>query len=220
MALLSSDSLDATSAGYVSTGHLPSPETVAALVKAAHERFRHNTDGTVSNVYPALARVPPDLFGLCLVGTNGAMHAAGDWDVSFTIMSVSKPFVFALVCDALGPDAVRQRIGVNATGLPFNALAAIERSIDGRTNPMVNPGAIAATSLVPGSTPDEKWAFLFEGLSRFAGRRLTMNEGVLDCALASNARNQAIGQLLRSYGLSPAIRPRRLRSTQGNARST
>jgi glutaminase len=200
-AQVSSDSSDTTSASYVSTGRLPSFETVAAVVKAAHERFRHNTNGTVSNVYPALTRVPANLFGLCVAGTNGVMHAAGDWDVSFTIMSVSKPFVFALVCDTLGPDVVRQRIGVNATGAPFNGLAAIERSVDGRTNPMVNSGAIAATGLVPGSTLKEKWTFLHEGLSRFAGRPLAMNEEVLACALSSNARNQAIGQLLRSYGV-------------------
>jgi glutaminase len=200
-AQVSSDSSDTTSASYVSTGHLPSHATVAALVEAAYDRFRDNSQGTVSDVYPALARVPADHFGLCVVGTNGAVHVAGDWDVLFTIMSVSKPFVFALVCDALGPDAVRERVGVNATGLPFNALAAIERSVHGRTNPMVNPGAIAATSLVPGSTLGEKWTYLHEGLSRFAGRPLAINEEALACALSSNARNQAIGQLLRSYGV-------------------
>ncbi len=191
----------ATSSGFVSTGRLPSAEKVATLVRTAYDRFKANADGAVSEVYPSLARVPADLFGLGVVGTNGAVHVAGDWDILFTIMSVSKPFVFALVCDAFGPEGVRERTGVNATGLPFNALAAIERSADGRTNPMVNPGAIVATSLVPGSTLDEKWAFLIDGLSRFAGHGLATDEEVLACALSSNARNQAIGQLLRSCGL-------------------
>jgi len=67
-------------------------------------------------------------------------------------MSVAKPFVFALVCDAIGPDAATERIGANAAGLPFDSLEAVERSADGRTNPMMNPGAIAATSLVPGDS--------------------------------------------------------------------
>ena len=67
-------------------------------------------------------------------------------------MSVSKPFVFALLCEALGPVETRRRLGVNATGLPFNSLGAIELAADGRTNPMVNSGAIATTSLVPGAT--------------------------------------------------------------------
>ena len=186
--------------GFVSTGHLPAAETVAALVGEAHARFRSNTDGAVSTVYPTLARAPADGFGLSVVGTNGAAHVAGDWDVPFTIMSVSKPFVFALVCDILGPDAARKAIGVNATGLPFNALAAIERDTEGRTNPMVNPGAIATTSLVPGATLDQRWAFLHEGLSRFAGRPLALDEEVLACALESNARNRAIVQRLQSLG--------------------
>ncbi len=192
--------LDRTSRGFVSTGRLPAPETVAALVDEAYARFRANTDGAVSRVYPTLARAPADLFGLSVVGTNGAVHAAGDWNHPFTIMSVSKPFVFALVCDVMGPDAARKAIGVNATGLPFNALAAMERDPDGRTNPMVNPGALAATSLVPGATLDERWAFLGDGLSRFAGRELALDEEVLACALASNARNRAIAQLLQSFG--------------------
>lgn len=172
---------------------------MAALVDEAYARFRANTDGAVSEVYPTLARAPADGFGLSVVGTNGAVHAAGDWDVPFTIMSVSKPFVFALVCDGLGADVARQKIGVNATGLPFNALAAIERDPEGRTNPMVNPGAIATTSLVPGDRLEERWAFLCHGLSRFAGRPLALDEEVLACALASNARNRAIVQLLQSY---------------------
>jgi glutaminase len=92
-------------------------------------------------------------------------------------MSVAKPFVFALVCAAIGPEDVRSRIGVDATGLPFNALEAIDQGEGGRTNPMVNPGAIATTSLVPGSCADERWAFVRNGLSRFAGRELALHEG-------------------------------------------
>jgi glutaminase len=186
---------------YVSTGRLPSPEVIRTLVSEAHARFKANREGLNSDVYPALAQAPPDLFGLCVVGVNGAAYASGDSDHPFSIMSVSKPFVFALVCQALGPDAARRRVGVNATGLPFNSLAAIERSGDGRTNPMVNPGAIAATSLAPGSTLDERWRFLLDGLSRFAGRALTINDAVFASAIGGNPRNQAIGQLLRNYGL-------------------
>ena len=129
----------------------------------AHERFGDNRDGSNSDVYPALADADPDLFGLCVVGVNGAAYASGESDHLFSIMSVSKPFVFALVCEVLGAEAARRRVGVNATGLPFNSLEAIERSGDGRTNPMVNPGAIAATSLAPGSTVDEQWRFIARG---------------------------------------------------------
>jgi glutaminase len=186
--------------GYVSTGHLPSPEQVEALVKEAYEAFRDGSEGENSQVYPALARVPSHLFGICVVGIGGDVYSAGDEDYEFAIMSVSKPFIFALVCELLGADEARNRIGANATGMAFNSLAAIERSPDGRSNPMVNAGAIATTSLAPGRTFDEKWRFLHDGLSRFAGRTLTLSDEVYASACETNYRNQAIARLLQSYG--------------------
>jgi glutaminase len=188
---------------YVSTGRLPPPALVKSLVSECYERFKANKDGKNSDVYPALADVPQDLFGLCVAGVNGSAYVSGDWDYPFSIMSVSKPFVFALVCQVLGGHVARRRLGANATGLPFNSLAAVERSEDGRTNPMVNSGAIATTSLAPGSTHDEKWTFIRDGLSRFAGRALSLNDDVFASATESNSRNRAIGQLLRSYGRLP-----------------
>ncbi len=192
---------------YISTGHLPVPEMVQKLVAEAHERFKSNTEGENSTVYPALARVPSDLFGICVAGTNGSLYEVGDDGHEFSIMSVSKPFVFALVCQTMGAQAARERLGVNATGLAFNSLAAVERGDDGRTNPMVNAGAIATTSLVPGATHEARWRFIHEGLSRFAGRTLPLNDEVYASASETNFRNQGIARLLQSYGriyLDPA----------------
>jgi glutaminase len=188
-----------TTAPLVSTGRLPAPERVQALVDEAHERYRDFDSGANATVYPALARVPRDLFGVCVVATDGTVCAAGDWDREFTIMSVSKPFAFALVSEILGAEEMRRRLGVNATGLRFDSVSAIELG-GGRTNPMVNAGAIVATRLVPGATAEAKWAFLHEGLSRFAGRALALDEEVYACASATNARNQGIARLLQSYG--------------------
>jgi glutaminase len=185
---------------YVSTGHLPPPDRVTTLVVEAHNRFQSNAEGENSTVYPALARVPSNLFGVCVTGTSGNVYAVGDAEYEFTIMSVSKPFVFALVCQELGVEEVRQKIGVNATGLAFNSLAGIERNPDGRTNPMVNSGAIATTSLVPGATSKAKWKFIHEGLSRFAGRTLSVNDEVYVSASETNYRNRSIARLLQSYG--------------------
>lgn len=185
---------------HVSTGRLPIPAEVRALLHTAHERFSPIEEGENASVYPALAAVPRDLFGICVAAIDGAIYAAGDADVPFTIMSVSKPFVFALVCHALGGEEVRARIGVNATGLPFNSVMAIELHPEGLTNPMVNSGALATTSLAPGDSTAEKWRFLHDGLSRFAGRELALNEEVYASAAATNDRNRAIARLLESYG--------------------
>jgi glutaminase len=183
---------------YVSTGHLPNSEMVQSLVDDAHRRLKLNADGENSQVYPALARVPSELFGICVVATNGQVYGAGDIDYEFSIMSVSKPFVFALICETIGPEEARTKLGANATGLPFNSLAAIENG-SGRTNPMVNAGAIATTSLAPGASAEAQWEFIHDGLSRFAGRKLPLNEEVYASASQTNFRNRSIARLLESY---------------------
>jgi glutaminase len=184
---------------YVSTGRLPPAGEVVRLVNEAHERHKSNCDGRNSQVYPALAEVPRELFGVCVVRTNGEIYAVGDAKHEFSIMSVSKPFVFALVCQAIGAEQARQKLGANATGLPFNSLAAVERSSDGRTNPMVNAGAIATTSLIPGASADTKWQLIYSGLSEFAGRPLSLNDRVYASATETNFRNRSIAGLLQSF---------------------
>lgn len=184
----------------ISTGKLPGPEVIQRLVEEAHTSFRDDADGTVSQVYPALARVQPGLFGIAVAGVGGKIFAVGDADHEFSIMSVSKPFIFALVCQALGWEEARAKLGANATGYPFNSVAGIERAPGGLTNPMVNAGAIATTSLVPGESDAARWRFIHEGLSRFAGRELPMNGEILNSARETNFRNRSIASFLQSVG--------------------
>jgi glutaminase len=116
-----------------------------------------------------------------VVGTSGSVYAAGDTDHEFSIMSVSKPFIFALVCQSIGAEQAREKLGANSTGLPFNSLSAI-----------------ATTSLVPGATADAKWQSIHAGLSAFAGRKLPLNEEVYASASETNFRNRSIARLLQS----------------------
>jgi glutaminase len=185
---------------YVSTGELPPERDVAALVRDAYDRFRDHDEGAVSAVYPALERADPDAFGLCLVTADGRRYAAGRSEDEFTMLSVAKPFVLALAAEHLGADTVRERVGVNATGLPFDSAAAVERSPDGRTNPMVNAGAIVTTSLLPGDG-EQKWESLLAGLSAFAGRELVLDEEVYASASESNHTNRALTWMLHGRGL-------------------
>src|SRR5271167_2305698 len=180
---------EVTGPAYVSTGHLPPAERVDTLLAEAYERFKTIDEGKVADYIPALARTPRNLFGLCVVETNGAVHTAGDTEYRFSIQSISKPFVFALVCQAIGAEPARERIGVNSTGLPFDSVMAIELNTDRTMNPMVNAGAIATSSLAPGATADAKWQFIQDGLSRFAGRELTLNVDVYESEAATNQRN-------------------------------
>ncbi len=185
---------------FVSSGRLPGRDTVQATVDEAYELFRGERSGALSNVYPALFSANPDHFGLAVVSTGGELATSGDARVPFTLMSLAKPFVFALVCDAVGIEAIRRLVGFNATGMAFNSATAVERDPHGRTNPMVNPGAIATASLVPGPNVESRWQRVQDVLSRCAGRPLVLDEGTLDSARATNHRNRALANMLTALG--------------------
>jgi glutaminase len=190
---------EATSPPPVSTGDLPDPGQVLESLHEAHERYRSEQSGSVADYIPVLAEAAPERFGISVVGVRGASFDVGDAETAFSIQSVSKPFVFALVCEAIGYQPARERLGVNSTGFPFNSLMAVELNEARTMNPLVNAGAIATTSLVPGDTADQKWARILDGLSRFAGRELTVDSEVYASESASNLRNQGIAHLLQSY---------------------
>ncbi|HYY17832.1 MAG TPA: glutaminase A [Streptosporangiaceae bacterium] len=184
----------------VSTGVLPPESEVRALVNEAYERFLPVGEGTVADYIPALATASPTAFGVCVAGVGGRLFSAGDADQEFAIQSISKVFVFALVCQMLGHEEARRKLGVNSTGLPFNSVMAIELNADRTMNPLVNAGAIATTSLIPGTTAEEKFESIVAGLSRFAGRRLVLDDDVYASETATNNRNQGIAHLLDGYG--------------------
>jgi glutaminase len=208
-----------TSPHCISTGQLPDPALVRYLVSDAHARFRLIDDGENADYIPALAAVPRDLFGICAAGTRGEVFEVGDSDHPFSIQSVSKPFMFALICQAIGEEAARERLGVNSTGLPFNSVIAVERSADGLTNPMVNAGAIATTSLAPGTTAEAKWQFILDGFSRFAGRPLDLDEEVYRSEAATNQSNLDVAACSRVISGSTSTPSRPPISTRGNAPS-
>ena len=184
----------------VSTGDLPAPAIVEKMMEKTHSMYADLEEGNVASYIPKLAEADPRWFGLTLASTNGSTFSAGDSRQEFSIQSIAKAFVYALVCDSVGHDEVRELIGVNNTGLPFNSVMAIELNAGHTMNPMVNAGALATTSLVPGESWDRKWEFIQTGLSAFAGRDLVLDDDVYQSEMETNLRNLSIARLLQSYG--------------------
>lgn len=170
------------------------PADVQTSLEDAHSKFASDDGGTVSRLYPPLAQADPNVFGVSFVDVEGVRSSVGDSSEPFVLMSVAKPFTYALACDSVGVDAAGRAIGVNATGRSFNSLEAVER-LRGTGNPMVNAGAIATVSLL-GSDP---WPLIIDGLSGFADRQLDCDETVLEAVSATNHHNRAIVHLLETY---------------------
>lgn len=182
------------------TGDLPPGAQIDQQLLDAYRHAERHHEGTVADYIPILARAPREAFGLCIADVHGGIHEAGDSRVRFSIQSISKAFVYALLVEEIGHERVLDVVGVNNTGLAFNSVMAIELNDGHPRNPMVNAGAIATTALMPGATADEKWQAILTGLSRFAGRRLDVDEEVYRSEAETNQRNRAIAQLLESYG--------------------
>lgn len=172
------------------------------LVNEAHARYAGLTEGKNADYIPILTTVPSDLFAVVIVdGSDGKVYAAGDSDYKFSIQSVSKPFTAALVMAQQGPQAIREKIGVEPTGLPFNSRMAIELYPEQRSvNPLVNAGAIAAVSLVQATSEQDRWNKIIDNFNGYAGTELTVLEEVYDSEYETAFGNRAIANLLFNYG--------------------
>jgi glutaminase len=180
--------------------HSAPPGPIATAVDAAWERYRTLDEGKNADYIPALAKVDPKLFGIAVVTVDGKTVQKGDVAARFSIQSISKVFTLASVLETAGAKAVLDKLGVDATGQIFNSIVAIEQMKGREMNPFVNPGAIAATSLVEGKTAEEKWARILAIHEAFAGRKLDVDEEVYRSEAATNERNQAIAKLMHAYG--------------------
>lgn len=178
----------------------PSSAEVTSAIEGAYDRALKHHEGTVADYIPALAEADPDALELAVVDVEGNVYTKGAKRTQFTLQSISKAFVYALLCDRVGHERALELIGVNNTGLPFNSVIAIELNDGHPMNPMVNAGALATVALVPGQTSEEKWKFISDGLNAFAGRNLEVDQEVFSSEMATNQRNMAIATLLQSYG--------------------
>jgi glutaminase len=178
---------------------IPPPESpIARYLQRLHERFRALDDGAVATYIPELAKADPDWFGISVATADGHVYEVGDTRQPFTIQSISKPFVYGLALEDRGKAAVLERIGVEPTGDAFNSIS-LESATGRPLNPMINAGAIAATSLVLGDSVEDRWSRIQALFSLYAGRQLSFSEEVYRSERDTGHRNRAISHMLRNF---------------------
>ncbi|MGE2720656.1 glutaminase A [Mycolicibacterium celeriflavum] len=175
-------------------------ELVQRMLDQIRAEHADNDDGKLADYIPELDRVDPSGFGLSLSIADGYVYESGDTATEFTIQSVSKPFTYALALECLGMEAVDAKIGVEPSGEAFNEIS-VDKTTKIPKNPMINAGAIAAASLVPGATADDRFDRIHEFYSTFAGRELAVDHDVYNSEQASGSRNRAIAYMLQSFGV-------------------
>ena len=116
-------------------------------------------EGKVADYIPALAKVAPEHFGMCLSKVDGEVFAIKDADVRFSIQSISKVFALAM-CLAVKGETLWKRVGKEPSGTAFNSLVQLEVEHGIPRNPFINAGALVLADIMLTSFENPEKIFL------------------------------------------------------------
>jgi glutaminase len=182
--------------GSMKSAAAPFRQTLQEL----HAKYRDENSGKVADYIPELALADPNWFGISVVTTDGQTFNTGDCEQTFSIQSVSKPFVFGMALEDDGREAVLKKVGVEPTGEAFNAIVLDEKS-NRPFNPLVNAGAIATCDLIEGKDFADRIKRLLAMFARYTGREAYVDNAIFMSERTTGHRNRAIAHLMLNFGM-------------------
>lgn len=175
-------------------------EQIKDAAQKAYDSAKDIKSGANANYIPYLANVDSNLFGLSVTLPNGETISIGDTTYRFGIESVSKVPTAILVMRQQSPEAVLEKIGADATGLPFNSIFAILLENDHPSTPLVNAGAISACSMVmPIGDSEAKWKAIVDNITDLCGSAPQLIDELYRSESETNFNNRSIAWLLKNY---------------------
>ena len=174
---------------------------VRQAARDAYDAAKNLSGGANANYIPYLANIDSDLFGLSVTLVDGTSISIGDTSYKFGIESVSKVPTAILAMIQHSPEGVLEKIGADATGLPFNSIFAILLENDHPSTPLVNAGAISACSMIePKGDSDAKWKAITDNIAALCGSAPELIDELYKSESSTNFNNRAIAWLLKNYG--------------------
>ncbi|GAB7031097.1 glutaminase [Streptomyces sp. NPDC021749] len=181
--------------------------------------------GQVADYIPALERVSADRFGIAVADIHGAVYGVGDWEVPFSVQSISKAFSLALVMaqshgsqggngdhgglgghgahggnGGPGGGDIWQRVGREPSGTPFNSLVQLEAENGIPRNPFINAGALVVTDRLQTLTGDASTSMLHFLREESGNPELAFDQAVADSEAEHGDRNAALAHFMASFG--------------------
>ena len=173
---------------------------ISDAVEEAYNDCKSISGGVNAHYIPYLANVDSNLFGITVTLPSGETYGFGDTEYRFGIESVSKVPTAILAMRQQSPQAVLDKIGADATGLPFNSIFAILLENDHPSTPLVNAGAISACSMIdPKGDSDAKWKAITDNITELCGSAPQLIDELYRSESATNFNNRAITWLLKNY---------------------
>lgn len=156
-------------------------------------------DGKQADYIPALAKVNPDQFGMCIHTIYGEIYSIEQADTRFSIQSISKVFSLAM-CLSLKGDALWKRVGKEPSGTAFNSLIQLEVEKGIPRNPFVNAGAIVLADVLLSHLEHPEEDFLAFVRAVAGDDTIQYNEEVATSEREKGYLNAAIANLLKYHG--------------------
>lgn len=176
-------------------------KSIEAAMHEAYRLFKDNNEGANASYIPYLEGVPSDLFGISITFPDGRSLHVGDTEYEFGIESISKVLTAILAMRQAGDQAILDKIGADATGLPFNSIMAILLESQTASTPLVNAGAISACSMIhPMGDSEAKWEAILQNMVELCGSPLHLIEELYRSEAETNYNNRSITWLLKSLG--------------------
>lgn len=159
--------------------------------------------GEVASYIPELAKANPEALGIWVTNLGGEEYFAGDWDIKFTIQSMSKVITLMLAILDNGTEYVFTKVGMEPTESGFNSITNLETHEQKQPlNPMINAGAIATVSLINGETADEKINRILNFTRKITGNdEIGINYNVYESEKKTGNRNRALAYYMKGNGI-------------------
>jgi len=169
---------------------------IEELLLQSRER---SAEGQVADYIPELAKRTPDRLGITIHRIGQDSMSAGDCDTQFTLQSISKVFSLILALMDQGEDRIFDKVGMEPTGDNFNSMVKLELVNPGKPfNPMINAGAIVISSMIAGSSPEERFVRLLAFVRKLAGdSTIAINTDVYESEAATADRNRSLAYFLK-----------------------
>ncbi|MGL6021822.1 MAG: glutaminase A [Chitinophagaceae bacterium] len=173
---------------------------LVSVVEESYQKIKSIKGGKNADYIPYLANVDSTQFAVSVALPDGSIIQQGNTDFMFGIESISKVLNAILVLKQSGSEALLNKIGANATGMPFNSIMAILLENNQPDTPLVNSGAIAAVSMIePIGNEDDKWKAMLDNIEALCGSSVMLIEELYMSESKTNFNNRSIAWLLKNY---------------------
>ncbi|UCZ51867.1 glutaminase A [Bacillus shivajii] len=174
-----------------------------AIDYMVEEANTYTKDGRVADYIPALKVADPDTLSVAIYENEKTCITAGNTEETFTLQSISKVLTLALALMDRGEDEVFSRVGMEPTGDPFNSMIKLETHSPSRPlNPMINAGALAVTSMIYGSSVDEKLGRLLAFIHELTGNSsIRYDEKVAKSEYETADLNRSLSYFMKQHGV-------------------